>query len=589
MTSIQNPIDLGGGFFRLGGSQLFGELQSNIYLLIDAGEAILFGPGAAVNLQELKENIIKCASLRPITTIVVHQQEPSSSSALIYLEKEGSPAAIATHWRTWDQLRFYGLSTQPYIIDEHAWSLRLSSGRVLQFLPTPYLYQPGAFATYDRTTKTLLTGALLSSYSETMGVYAEDEKFLDRLKAFHRVNMPSGEFLAPVMRILEKWDIERVMPSYGPIMQSGVKHVFSELAGLECGELARPEGVEALYAGMEQFGATNAEVARLKQEIETLRKLNEELNHSIAVSKDRAIRDAVTGLYSEIFYKSFIDEEMAIRITEAGPEDHVLAVFGIDENIAQIEYKYGSREVEALLRGVAELIEENLPKTAMAFRLHGATMAVWIPSILFDRAIELFDKIRYQIETSKAFVEPVTVSVGVATLAEAMDTQPALEKVAVDMTDLGIRRLRLARRRGGNTLYFASNEENGNDVKARILIVDDDEVNVDVLKTYLTNEGYSIMTAADGQEALSILGKEIIDLVITELMVPKIDAYLLKESMLSKSATKDIPVIVISHLKTELTIRRAYRLGIIHYLQKPIILEELLGIVQNLTQMGSGA
>ncbi|SLM17598.1 hypothetical protein SPIRO4BDMA_40167 [uncultured spirochete] len=589
MENIQDPIDLGGGFFRIGASRLLGELQSNIYLLLDDGEAILFGPGAAVNLPELKENIQKCASLRPISAIVVHQQEPSSSSALTYLEKEGSRAAITTHWRTWGQLRFYGLSSQPYIIDEHAWSLRLSSGRVLQFLPTPYLYQPGAFATYDRVTKTLLTGALLSSYSENLSIYADDGQFLDRLKAFHRANMPSREFLAPVMQILAKWDIERVMPSYGPIIQSGVKRIFSELAELECGELARSEGVEALYAGMEQFGATGAEVARLKQEIETLRRLNEELNHSITVSKDRAIRDAVTGLYSEIFYKSFVDEEIAIRITEAGPEDHVLAVFGIDENIAQIEYKYGSREVEALLHGVARVIEENLPKTAMAFRLHGATMAAWIPAILFDRAIELFDKIRYQIETSKAFVEPVTVSVGVATLAEAASTQPALEKIAADMTDLGIRRLRLARRLGGNTLYFGSTEENEGEVKARILIVDDDEVNVDVLKTYLINEGYSILTAADGQEALSILGKEIIDLVITELMVPKIDAYILKESMLSKSATKDIPVVIISHLKTELTIRRAYRLDIVHYLQKPIILEELLGIVQNLTHVGSGA
>ncbi|GAB6275669.1 MAG: hypothetical protein SAMD01599839_02090 [Rectinema sp.] len=148
MENIQDPIDLGGGFFRIGASQLLGELQSNIYLLLDDGEAILFGPGAAVNLPELKENIQKCASLRPINAIVVHQQEPSSSSALTYLEKEGSRAAITTHWRTWGQLRFYGLSSQPYIIDEHAWSLRFSSGRARQFLPTPYLYQPGAFATY---------------------------------------------------------------------------------------------------------------------------------------------------------------------------------------------------------------------------------------------------------------------------------------------------------------------------------------------------------------------------------------------------------------------------------------------------------
>jgi PleD family two-component response regulator len=288
-----------------------------------------------------------------------------------------------------------------------------------------------------------------------------------------------------------------------------------------------------------------------------------------------------------MLYSSFIEEEIAVRIVESGPEDHVLAVFGIDENIAQVEYKYGSREVEALLRGVARTIEEHLPATARAFRLHGATMAVWIPKILVQKAIELCDTIRYRIETSKSFVEPVTVSVGLATLAEVVNIQPELEKIAADMTDLGIRRLRLARRRGGNTVYFAPEEEG--EVKTYILIVDDDEMDLEVLKTYLSHEGYAVLTATDGQEALSIVGKEAIDLVITELMVPKLDAYLLKESLLSKTATKDIPVIIISHLKTEISIRRAHRLGITYYLQKPIIVEELLGIVQHLTQESEGS
>ncbi len=586
MENIDIIADLGSGFFRVGASRLVGNLQSNIYLLIDEGEVILFGPGAEVQKDELKEKIQKCIALRSLSAIVVHGEEPGSSSSLQFFEKEGSRAKIATHWRTWSQLRFYGLVSEPYVIDERGWMLRLSSGRTLQFIPTPYLYQPGAFATYDRVSKTLLTGALFSSYSDQPSLMA-DEDFLERLKNFHRANMPSREFLAPATHILEGMNIARILPTYGSIIQSDIHHLLRELSRLECGELARTDSYENLYAGMALSGTSSDDVERLKQEVQLLRKLNEELNHSIAVSKDRAIRDTVTGLYSEIFYKSFIEEEAALRIAELGDQDHVLGVFGIDENIAQFEYKYGSGEVEALLQGVARAIESNIPHGAMAFRLHGATMAAWIPEIVFQNAIDLFDKIRYEIETSKTFVEPITISIGVATLAEAATTQPDLEKVSSEMTDLGVRRLRLARRKGGNTVYFATAEENESPSMARILIVDDDEVNVDVLKTFLVNQGYSILTAPDGQEALSILQKEIVDLVITELMVPKIDAYLLKESMLSKSATKDIPVIVISHLKTELTIRRAHRLGIIHYLQKPIILEELLGIVQNLTETGN--
>ena len=589
MENLHGPVDLGGGYFRIGSSQLVGPLQSNIYLLIDGDEAVLFGPGSAIDLAELVRNIESVAPKDPIRTVIVHEQDPSSSSALSLLEKEGLRFDVVTHWRTWNSLRFYGLSSEPYIIDEHSWVLRLASGRTLQFLPTPYLYQPGAFATYDRATRTLLSGALFSSYSSEFSLYGEGADYLEQLKNFHRATMPSKDFLAPVVHSLALWDIGRILPAYGPIWRKNIRGILNQLAVLECGELARSKETQALQQQIMKENGSQKEVAHLKAELEKLRKVNEELNHSISVSRDRALRDPVTGLYSEFFYKSFIEEEVAVRISDMGPQDNVLGVFGIDENIAQIEYKYGSREVEALLHGVAAIITENLPQTSMAFRLHGATMAVWMPAVLFDDAVALFDKIRYQVENSKAFVEPVTVSAGVATLSEAANLQPDLERLGADLTDLGIRRLRLARRRGGNMVYFASAEENESESKARILIVDDDEVNVDVLRTFLSNEGFSVLSASDGQEALSILGKEIVDVVITELMVPKIDAYLLKESMLSKSATKDIPVIIISHLKTESTIRRAYRLGIVFYLQKPIILEELLGIVLNLTEAGSRA
>lgn len=588
MESVETIADLGQGFFRLGAPPLAGNLQPNVYLFLDESEALLFGPGPASWYAWLKEGISSCAPRSILRTIVVHGEEPGISSALANWEHEGPIAEIATHWRTWSQIRFYGLTAEPYLVDERGWSLRLASGRVLQFLPTPYLTQPGAFVTYDRASKTLLSGALFSSYSDTPALRA-DEGTLDRLRRFHSAAMPSREFLSPAIQVLEALEIERILPAYGPILERDLRHLMEELSQLECGELARGASVGGLAAQLAAQGASSEELERLKEENEQLRRLNDELNHSIAVSRDRAIRDTVTGLYSELFYKSFIEEETAIRIGDVGGQDHVLAIFGIDENLAQIEYKYGSREVETLLLGIAHSIEANIPSTAMAFRLHGATMALWLPSIGFQDAIDLFDKIRYGIETSKAFVEPITVSVGVATLAEAADTQPDLEKVAAEMTDLGIRRLRLARRKGGNTVYFSTAEENEMQTLARILVVDDDEVNVDVLKTFLVNQGYAILTAADGQQALALLQTEVVDLVITELMVPKIDAYLLKESMLSKSATKDIPVIVISHLKTELTIRRAYRLGIIHYLQKPIILEELLGIVQNLTLAGNGA
>jgi len=63
---------------------------------------------------------------------------------------------------------------------------------------------------------------------------------------------------------------------------------------------------------------------------------------------------------------------------------------------------------------------------------------------------------------------------------------------------------------------------------------------------------------------------------------------MLKEALSHRSGTKDIPFILLSHLKDEKSVIRAYNLGISYYLRKPFLLAELLGIVQNLPLAGEG-
>ena len=62
-------------------------------------------------------------------------------------------------------------------------------------------------------------------------------------------------------------------------------------------------------------------------------------------------------------------------------------------------------------------------------------------------------------------------------------------------------------------------------------------------------------------------------------MLQKSDIFLVREKVLKNSATKSIPFILTSHLKTEDTVSRAISLGICSYLKKPYILKELFGIV----------
>lgn len=59
--------------------------------------------------------------------------------------------------------------------------------------------------------------------------------------------------------------------------------------------------------------------------------------------------------------------------------------------------------------------------------------------------------------------------------------------------------------------------------KQRILIVDDEEDIRDLLEIYLVNEGYDVIKTADGLKAIDALEKEIFDLIILDIMMPKMD------------------------------------------------------------------
>lgn len=83
--------------------------------------------------------------------------------------------------------------------------------------------------------------------------------------------------------------------------------------------------------------------------------------------------------------------------------------------------------------------------------------------------------------------------------------------------------------------------ENGK--KARILVVDDDEQIVDAITRLLELEGYAARKAYDGQQALDVLSAEDVDLILMDLMMPRVDGL---QAVLKIRETKNIPIIILS-------------------------------------------
>ena len=115
----------------------------------------------------------------------------------------------------------------------------------------------------------------------------------------------------------------------------------------------------------------------------------------------------------------------------------------------------------------------------------------------------------------------------------------------------------------------------------RILVVDDNDDNLYTLKLHLDLEGYTdIETARDGEEAIARLKASTFDLVLLDVMMPKVDGFEVLSWLRDQTRLRDLPVIMISALTEMNSMARCIELGAIDYLLKPfnpVLLKARLG------------
>ena len=110
----------------------------------------------------------------------------------------------------------------------------------------------------------------------------------------------------------------------------------------------------------------------------------------------------------------------------------------------------------------------------------------------------------------------------------------------------------------------------GNNQDARLLVVDDNEDNRYTLIMRLEIEGYSNITVAgDGEAALDLLRTQEFDVVLLDVMMPKVDGYQVLQRLKAEGRLHNIPVIMISALGEVESVVRCIELGAVDYLSKP--------------------
>ena len=671
-----SPQQIAPGVFWVGAAHQAAPLNCNPYLLVDGNEAVLIDPGSPLDFPEVMKNVQSLVSLSQIKYIVLQHQDPDFCAATPLFEKAGFAGRLVTHWRAAHLIKYYGVNSSFYLVNEHNWDLTFGNNRKIMFVPTPYLHFPGAIATYDPVSRVLFSSDLFGAFADHCPLFADEwpgQNYQEAMQSFHEHYMPSNAILRPVMENLAQFDIACIAPQHGSVIRQGIAEYIGILRELECGSFLTPirrslssldgytrlvnQLLKRLYAHYprelvaEILGAGNvtlnsesgeiadfncsghelwdlclqllyerlgftplflleplikklsaeysveppavfkAMVLDLEEKASVLSKENlalqaqtARLTEQLEVAVEKLMRCSVTHLRNEqLFFQYLVDACQAF--TESNQSGTLLFI-GVD-NMARINLNYGNAVGDQMLQTLSLLIDESIDDNHVLFKLDGPIFACHLPEAEIPQVLPLAEKIRYRIEQTERLIERITVSIAVFSLHDFFgnDFQDC-KAFASAVSSAAKSRLLWARQQGGNQVIQA-NTEIPAPALGKIVIVDTDEIHLEVLATLLRDAQYSVLTARDGDEAYELIDREEPELIISELILPKTDGFLLRQRLRMDSGLRDIPFILVSFQKNEETIRRAFALDICHYLQKPYSMTELIELVHLLFRQHS--
>jgi DNA-binding LytR/AlgR family response regulator len=122
-----------------------------------------------------------------------------------------------------------------------------------------------------------------------------------------------------------------------------------------------------------------------------------------------------------------------------------------------------------------------------------------------------------------------------------------------------------------------------------VLVVDDDSSIVDMIRLGLETDGMRVLGAGDGAEAIDVLAEQPVDVVVLDIMMPKVDGWMALMEIRSNPMTSDIPVIMLTAKTQDLARILAFKQGVQQYVTKPFNIVELSARVQSLVRGRSRA
>ncbi|HLN99337.1 MAG TPA: response regulator [Pyrinomonadaceae bacterium] len=138
----------------------------------------------------------------------------------------------------------------------------------------------------------------------------------------------------------------------------------------------------------------------------------------------------------------------------------------------------------------------------------------------------------------------------------------------------------------GEARSLKAGSDRGTGNKFLILVVDDSADNVAMLSLDLQQEGYRVVTATNGEEAVSVASSTLPNLILMDISMPTLDGLGATRRIRQKDSLRDVPIIAVTAFSTEGFRRAAYDVGVSGYLTKPIDFGRMHQLVARLLAPG---
>jgi two-component system chemotaxis sensor kinase CheA len=206
-----------------------------------------------------------------------------------------------------------------------------------------------------------------------------------------------------------------------------------------------------------------------------------------------------------------------------------------------------------------------LPPVAIVINRRGHSMAMGVDALLDEREVHLRSLGARLIELPKISGAAIAGDGSVALILRAA---PVIESALAS----------------ARTLRSAAPPPVRTTVAKRVLLVDDSITTRTLERSILEAAGYEVLTAADGHDAWTLLGEQTVDLVVSDVDMPRMNGFALVEAVRTSAALRELPVILVTARESEIDRQRGLESGADAYIVKSSFRqEELLDAIGALT------